>query len=238
SPDGSSLLFAGPATTCTAVCGLPHADRGVWRVRADGTGLRHLVTDEAVDPTWSPDARQIAFGSGQELVVANADGTGMRSVYRLTDDVIRAPSFSPDGRRLAHLVYREGPDGGWDQMDVGIVGVDGRGPTTVLSRGRWAPTRSPQWSPDSTMVAFADAAASFAADVSGRRWTIGSTGPQDGSADYRADPTWSPDGKWIILGAVEQRFEKLRRLHVVRPDGSQLTQLNNGLLGETPHWRW
>jgi len=53
-------------------------------MNADGTGQTNLTNNPAADwePAWSPDGRQIAFGSNRddgywEIYVMNADGTGL-----------------------------------------------------------------------------------------------------------------------------------------------------------------
>jgi TolB protein len=61
----------------------------VWVIKADGSGGRQLTDDpthrNSDDPSWSPDGRQILFGTGRggrvELWVMNADGSGQRRLF-------------------------------------------------------------------------------------------------------------------------------------------------------------
>jgi len=64
----------------------PNRNPGVWVMEADGSNPKKL-TDHGLDPSWSPDGRQIAFASNRDggvfqIYSMNADGS---SVKRLTN---------------------------------------------------------------------------------------------------------------------------------------------------------
>jgi Tol biopolymer transport system component/tRNA A-37 threonylcarbamoyl transferase component Bud32 len=72
--------------------------------RPDGTGLRQLTSDVAIDrvPRWSPDGKWVAFFSeraGQLQIwrIRGADGSGLQ---QMTDSG-SIPAWSPDSKRLA-----------------------------------------------------------------------------------------------------------------------------------------
>jgi TolB protein len=74
-PDGSIVFARGGRTA---------AQRGIYRVRLDGSGLRRLRPNGG-DPAVSPDGRLIAFtwmpdGANQELFVMRANGTAPRQI--------------------------------------------------------------------------------------------------------------------------------------------------------------
>jgi TolB protein len=119
SPDGREIAFSS-------------GSRGIWIVRTDGSGLRHL-TNGGGDPAWSPDGKRIAFGytSGDDLDIytINADGTGLN---RLTDDPAMdgLPVWSPDGRHIAYLSNRDNASDA--VVDLWVIGAQG-GPSTRLT---------------------------------------------------------------------------------------------------------
>jgi Tol biopolymer transport system component len=129
SPDGTQLAF-------TRVREGLIAHREVEVMSADGSGLQMLAPDSA-DPAFSPDGNQIAFVSSRdrngivrtgedesayadELYVMNADGRKPRRLTYTSELSERAPSWSPDGTRIAYARQ----DSGFTKI-VAVVNADG-----------------------------------------------------------------------------------------------------------------
>jgi TolB protein len=103
SPNGKRILFGS------------NRDGGVFEVyvmNADGTGTPMRLTDPPVlsrYASWSPDGKRIVFRRGVDIYVMNIDGSGSS---RLTSEVppsfAQMPVFSPDGRYIAFMSFREG----------------------------------------------------------------------------------------------------------------------------------
>ena len=88
----------------------------MWVMRPDGSQRRNLTRDGSLNeyPSWSPDARSIAFGSHRD---------GQFEIYRMARDGSRQvnltrsrakdqwAAWSPDGRRIAFMSERDGSDG-------------------------------------------------------------------------------------------------------------------------------
>ena len=117
SPDGRKLAFV----RLNAGLGAP-----IYVVEADGSGLRRLAHNPALDaaPTWSPDGRKLAFVSerdgNSEVYVMSANGSGQRNLTR--DPAFDGdPAWSPDGRSIAFRSTREG------NTEVYIMNADGSG---------------------------------------------------------------------------------------------------------------
>ena len=108
SPDGTEL----------AVAVGPFVHKGdIVVAKADGSGQRVLTTDQAANPTWSPDGKRIAFHRFVDVSerwhdrpctmrvwVINADGSGERRLDPLVDGCVLPPIWSPDGTRLLSLL--------------------------------------------------------------------------------------------------------------------------------------
>ena len=97
-------------------------------VKADGSGQRVLATDQAFNPTWSPDGKRIAFHRivdeseyfqqrpcTMRVWVINADGSGERRLEPLVDGCVLPPIWSPDGTRLLSLLIVD------DYFHVGVL---------------------------------------------------------------------------------------------------------------------
>jgi len=81
SPDGNLLAFVrmeepGP--------GFPSWHGVLYVVNPDGSGERRVVAPSSANvmspPTWSPDGKQLAFGTQGTVWVTNVDGTGLRAI--------------------------------------------------------------------------------------------------------------------------------------------------------------
>jgi TolB protein len=87
-------------------------DWDIYLVNSDGSDLRRLTTDPALNglPAWSPDGRAIAFVSNREGVwsiwAMNPDGSGQQKLFLLEG--------SPDGK----VVFEEHNSGGWLQERI------------------------------------------------------------------------------------------------------------------------
>jgi TolB protein len=189
SPDGTTIAFEA---------------NGISAVDQDG-GNRRLLTDVGYAVGYSPDGSRIATTDGScfgdpgggtvtcnyDLYVANADGSGLHSLYEAPPDIddLDHPRWSPDGTKIA---FNEG-NGVW------TINTDGSGaalvPNTTSGDNQGG---EPDWSPDGSRIVFGLRVGSNA-DI----YTI----KPDGSdlvrltTDPASDrsPAWSPDGTKIVF---------------------------------------
>jgi hypothetical protein len=162
--------------------------------------LTHLANGAGA-PQWSPD--------GKRLVALSRTGR--------SDNV--APSARPsDVRHYFHILYNFNDTGWFDDKRSHIFVIDAStGAATQITSGEdWNDT-DPQWSPDSTRIAFVSDRTGHEYDDGHAKniWVI----PADGGPLVRisdhefgdAEPRWSPDGGEIAFTgeAQRRRFPKL-----------------------------
>lgn len=170
SPDGKKIAFhasasgkgqpikadPGAATSDNDIFVLSLADSLSGRAKAQNITNSPMVIDD--DPDWSPDGRRIVFtrhavgddpvnSTTAEIYVVNANGTG--TPVRLTNnsEEERAPSWSPDGKRILFCCRRGGPD-----FEICVMNADGTGQAHVTDNTTGELT--PSWSPDGTKIVF------------------------------------------------------------------------------------
>jgi Tol biopolymer transport system component len=157
-------------------------------------------------------------GDPYELRVINADGSGQKTLTRLSGSAW-PPAWSPDGRMLAVILGR-GPNAG-----IYVVRSDGSGQRRLTHTS--GAEVVPVWSPDGRKIAFfrvGDRAHRglyvINADGSGQRKLAD-------KASFAA-PDWSPDGRKILFhsnrhdppGCFSQQTGCNTEIYVINADGS------------------
>lgn len=186
-------------------------------------GGSRLLPPRPLPPPFGPAANGlIAFDTHGAVMVANPDGTGVRTLVADRPGASSA-TWAPDGTRLAF--YAEPPEVG--PTEIWIVDADGSH-LARLAADLWiASDKRPSWSPDGRrLVISAESGPNrnderlFILNVDGSAMSeVGSTHPRD--PIRRLLPSWSPDGQWIAYeGIAMSEPLPAARLYVIRPDGS------------------
>lgn len=200
--------------------------RHLYSVRPDRSDRRTEITNvdtrfPGAAVAYSPDLRTAVYTRADRSVwTARIDGTGARQIIAAPDlDAdpvcervcgLSAPSFSPDGTRIASLQSYDGVE----RTRLIVVATDGSDlrvfPETDERAGMQLHGRV-SWSPDGSRVAYAagrpesDRSAIYVRDV-----RTGATQQLTDAGSFRLHAAWSPDGRQIAFtGTVPLAFGEL-----------------------------
>lgn len=131
----------------------------IYRINQSGDIVAKVTNGPAgamnVEPSVSPDGRQIAFSSdraGRTMIyVMDSNGSNVKRVT-FAGQFNASPAWSPDGKKLAFA----GQTG--SNFDIFIMDVNGQNMTRLTtakkSNGRPANNEDPTWSPDGRFVMY------------------------------------------------------------------------------------
>ncbi|MEN9563761.1 MAG: hypothetical protein RIR73_2005 [Chloroflexota bacterium] len=152
--------------------------------------------------------------ASNQICIINADGSGFQ---RLTTDSTRQhyyPSLSPDGASLIYAAFREPNIYEIYEMDLASGAVK-------QLTDRLGNLNGPEISPDGSTVAF-----KLSTESSNQIWLMDRDGmnPRPVPNAFGWDPTWSPDGVFILFASDMQGLIQLYR---VKTDGSELLKISD-----------
>ncbi len=191
----------------------------------DGFNPQALTRDHSIvaAPCWG--GKSMIYYTSYKLnnpdVYSHNLATGQRKTVARYTGLNTSVAVSPDGRRLAMILSKDG------SPDVYVSDADG-GNLRHLTKTREAES-SPCWSPDGNTICFVSrvsgAAALYKISANGgemrRLPTIGTPNP--------TEPDWSPDGKTIVFTSQMRDFN----ICIVPAEGGRATVL---VTGEDPSW--
>jgi TolB protein len=164
------------------------------------------VTSGPSAAAWSPDGRELVYSMQGSLWRQRVGSTEAR---QLTDGpgYDYQPDWSPDGRRIVYASYRD------DAIELRLLDPSTGASTALLRDG--AVNLEPRWSPDGSRIAFTSTryegrwhvfTAGVTAAGSAERIERVSEDHESGlpryyynAVDQYLSPTWSPDGRELIL---------------------------------------
>lgn len=184
-----------------------------------------------VSGKFSPDGTHLLFAKSitrdSDLFLAGLDGRIIRQVTRGGGTIEVSPSYSPDGTRIAFVSNRTGGP------QVYTMNSDGSNQTRISFVSSNYCT-SPAWSPKGDKIAFV-----CRADGGHQLFVANQDGSQPlqlTSFGNNEDPSWAPDGRYIVFATTFGK-SNIFNLALIRNDGGNLRQLTGSRSGETqPSW--
>ena len=169
-PDGRQIAFhasaSGTGRPIKPDPGAATSDNDIFVLGVDdflrnGAKAKNITrSPEAIDddPDWSPNGQTIMFTSHgvtdnpinsatAEIFTIDSDGTGIPARLTNNSEEERAPSWSPDGRRIAFSCRRGGPD-----FEICVMKADGTGQVQLTEND--VPDLTASWSPDGRKIVF------------------------------------------------------------------------------------
>ena len=231
----------------------PAASQEVWLMHSDGSSrhqLTHVYPAQTVGLSWSPDGTQIAYARDAKppggIWVVNVDGSGATAITN--DQADGTPAWAPDGK---HFLFTKqccsasGPQ--WKQPStLFIVSANGNNEHRFLKLPAYGcGDQNPSWSPNGTSVAFA------------RCIYVGPPPAGEGERPQRLDiwivqasgqglhrilknggePSWSPDGQWIVFSRTAAKGDTFSSLYKMHPNGTGVVRLTRDPRGDqAPDW--
>jgi len=160
------------------------------------------VTSGPSAVTWSPDGTEVVYSMQGSLWRQRLDGDEARQLTG-GPGYDHQPDWSPDGRRIVYASYRG------DGVELRLLDLGRGDSTSLVSNGQV--NVDPRWSPDGTRIA-------YVSTQHEGRWHVFVVSPGGGAPvrlteerdsglpryyysarDHYLSPTWSPDGKELIL---------------------------------------
>lgn len=194
---------------------------------ADGRAPQAMLTSPRpiMSPAWAPDGIRIAYVSfedrAQSAIYIQNRKTGKRTKVISREGINGAPSWSPDGKKLAIVLsYRGNPD---------VYVVDVSSGNTFPVTNNEAIDTGPQWIDNDTLL--------FTSDRSGgpQLYEVPASGGKavrlTYEGRYNTDASVSPDGESIAF--VHGRNGRYQIALIDRESGSFRT-LTDGSLDESP----
>jgi TolB protein len=218
------------------------SDRGgavdLFVISRDGSHERQLTqtTEAEGNLAWTANSKQILFSVFKDdrsrLYAIDLDGRNQSEIVNVQG---RAPTLSPDGRRLLYM------SGTWTATRLMVSAVDGSNAKQITDGSSIA--WNTHWSPDGKRIAFTGrdnpqselAVLVMNADGSLPR-KVTNISREEGGAQW---PVWSPDGRRLAIqvnNRVQRNSAHIWIVDVTTAQAQKLAAHAEAYLDEAPSW--
>jgi Tol biopolymer transport system component len=223
----------------------------IWIANADGSQpeVAARCTDfcgAIADPAWSPSGEQllvIRLDDGPERGTTPPDQATSATVelvdlrtreqrdvlHSAYPELLRGPTWSPDGLSYAVTVQRYDDDGEQTGSAIALGGLDGSPLKLLTPFDQWA--NQPDWHPqDDTLVYGSGDEASNVFTISADGSDVQAVTEFEPGGTRAEAPVWTPDGERIIFATVDDPAEvdqgaPYRTMASIKPDGTGLERM-------------
>lgn len=223
SPDGKRIVYVKHFVEKNA--------REIWLMNADGSEQRALVKNRICDsPRWSPDGQRLLFvckdpdTAQAQIFTLRPKGESPRSPLTRNDYHSLEPQWSPDGKFVAYVAYRQGYDAGTSEIE--LIPSSGGTPQvlTQLDQSSFAI----RWAPDGKSMLFA----SMPAQSEGAQVQVYHLDLETGAVQQltqgdwsHAAPVWSRQGDRFLCWAYNYELAEHTRLEIYNKQGQLMKTL-------------
>jgi tricorn protease len=170
----------------------------------------------------SPNAARAVFEARGEILTVPAEKGDVRMITHTPGVMERTPAWSPDGKTIAYFSDESG------EYALHLAPQSGSSAVTKIPMPEPGFYWKPQWSPDSTKVAFVDSRMRiWYVDIESKKITQVDKERfwAPGSNDWV--PVWSPDSKWLAYSKRLGNY--LGAIHAYSLADGKATQITDGL---------
>jgi serine/threonine protein kinase len=214
SPYGNSLLFASNRNGAFDIYLLTFGEKQLYQITQN--------IGNVVSPSFSPDARRIAFVNRTEkgpasIWIVNSDGTNPHLIYTGPQDIVAA-AWSPDGTKLAYAMSIGIPN----EYQIYTMDIDGKNHLQITQK-LLGIGGSVNWSPNGRyLLVYAGPVGKkdiFQVDVNTGDTVQLTQGGNNAAASY------SPDGQFIVFNSLRNNDQA--DIYVINADGTHERQLTH-----------